>query len=60
MTSSIVLQKAKLKTVLDKIDKLLHIPSDEPDRKWTLECKERERERERERDKVICNKREGC
>ena len=48
MTSSIVLQKAKLKTVLDKIDKLLHIPSDEPDRKWTLECKERKREGERE------------
>ena len=37
ITQSAVLQKAKLKIVLDKIDKLLHLNPDEPDRKWSIE-----------------------
>jgi parvin len=37
VTMSIVLQKAKLKTVLDKINRLLHVSADESDHKWTIE-----------------------
>ena len=38
ITQSAVLQRAKLKTVLDKIDKLLQMHPEDSDRKWSVEC----------------------
>ncbi|XP_003390571.1 PREDICTED: alpha-parvin-like [Amphimedon queenslandica] len=37
VTMSVVLQKAKLKTVLDKIDRILQIHPDDPVHKWNVE-----------------------
>ena len=54
VTSSIVLQKAKLKTVLDKIDKILQIHPDDPVHKWNVECKDRERERDVCKRVIMC------
>ena len=39
VTQSAVLQRAKLKIVLDKIDRLLKIAPDDPEKKWSLESK---------------------